>query len=125
MVSLHQRAGRTDLTPRGGQAKSPQGDRLFFPKRLTQGDKQVNTSIKTSAVSAAPSEWHQIDWARTHGTVRRLQARMVKATEARDWRRVKALQRFLVRSFSGKALAVRRVTENQGRRTPGVDGDWE
>jgi RNA-directed DNA polymerase len=47
---------------------------------------------------------------------------MVKATEAGDWRRVKALQRFLVRSFSGKALAVRRVTENQGRRTPGVDG---
>ena len=82
----------------------------------------MSTSIKTSAVSAALSEWHQIDWARTHGTVRRLQARMVKATQAGDWRRVKALQRFLVRSFSGKALAVRRVTENQGRRTPGVDG---
>ncbi|HWZ71850.1 MAG TPA: group II intron reverse transcriptase/maturase, partial [Casimicrobiaceae bacterium] len=82
----------------------------------------MRTSIKTSAVSAAPSEWHQIDWARTHGTVRRLQARMVKATQAGDWRRVKALQRFLARSFSGKALAVRRVTENQGRRTPGVDG---
>jgi RNA-directed DNA polymerase len=47
---------------------------------------------------------------------------MVKATQAGDWRRVKALQRFLVRSFCGKALAVRRVTENQGRRTPGVDG---
>jgi len=47
---------------------------------------------------------------------------MVKATQAGDWRRVKALQRFLARSFSGKALAVRRVTENQGRRTPGVDG---
>ena len=81
----------------------------------------MNTPIKTSAVSAAPSEWHQFDWARINGTVRRLQARMVKATQAGDWRRVKALQRFLARSFCGKALAVRRVTENQGSRTPGVD----
>jgi len=81
----------------------------------------VNTPIKTSAVSAVPTEWHQLDWARINGTVRRLQARMVKATQAGDWRRVKALQRFLARSFCGKALAVRRVTENQGSRTPGVD----
>ncbi len=81
----------------------------------------MNTPMKTSAVSTAPSEWHQLDWARINGTVRRLQARMVKATQAGDWRRVKALQRMLARSFCGKALAVRRVTENQGSRTPGVD----
>jgi RNA-directed DNA polymerase len=36
---------------------------------------------------------------------------------------VKALQRFLVNSFSAKALAVRRVSENAGKRTPGVDGE--
>ena len=42
------------------------------------------------------------------------------------WDRVKALQRLLTRSFSGKALAVRRVTENTGKRTPGVDGEtWK
>ena len=82
----------------------------------------MSTLIPTSAVSAAPGEWHQLDWARIHGTVRRLQTRMVKATQTGDWRRVKALQRLLPRSFSGKALAVRRVTENQGSRTPGVDG---
>ena len=39
---------------------------------------------------------------------------------------MKALQRLLTRSFSGKALAVRRVTENTGKRTPGVDGEtWK
>jgi len=53
--------------------------------------------------------------------VRRLQARIVKATQAGDWRRVKVLQRFLTRSFAGKAVAVKRVTENQGKNTPGVD----
>jgi RNA-directed DNA polymerase len=35
---------------------------------------------------------------------------------------VKALQHLLTRSHSGKLLAVKRVTENRGKRTPGVDG---
>jgi RNA-directed DNA polymerase len=34
---------------------------------------------------------------------------------------VKALQRLLTHSFSGKAIAVRRVTENKGKKTSGVD----
>jgi RNA-directed DNA polymerase len=34
---------------------------------------------------------------------------------------VKALQWLLTHSFSGRALAVKRVTENKGRNTPGVD----
>lgn len=55
--------------------------------------------------------------------MRRLQARIVKATQEKRWGKVKALQRLLTRSFSGKALAVKRVTENQGKRTPGVDGE--
>jgi RNA-directed DNA polymerase len=49
--------------------------------------------------------------------------RIVKATKEGRWGKVKALQRLLTHSFSGKALAVRRVTENQGRKTPGVDGE--
>ena len=56
-----------------------------------------------------------------HREVRRLQARIVKATKEGRWGKVKALQWLLTHSFSGKALAVRRVTENQGKKTPGVD----
>jgi len=42
------------------------------------------------------------------------------------WGKVKALQHLLTHSFSGKALAVKRVTENKGKRTPGVDGKiWD
>ncbi|HMV55078.1 MAG TPA: group II intron reverse transcriptase/maturase [Rhodocyclaceae bacterium] len=81
----------------------------------------MSTQSTASAASAAQLGWHQLDWSRIHGTVRRLQARIVKATQVGDWRRVKALQRALTRSFSGKALAVKRVTENQGKHTPGVD----
>jgi RNA-directed DNA polymerase len=46
---------------------------------------------------------------------------MVKATQAGRWGKVKALQPLLTHSFSAKALAVRRVTDNQGKRTPGID----
>ncbi|MCI0423976.1 MAG: group II intron reverse transcriptase/maturase, partial [Acidobacteria bacterium] len=45
----------------------------------------------------------------------------VKATQESRWGKVKALQRLLACSFSGKALAVKRVTDNQGKHTPGVD----
>lgn len=68
-------------------------------------------------------EWHSIDWAKCQQTVRRLQARIVKATQEGRYGKVKALQWTLTHSFSAKALAVRRVTENQGKNTPGVDGE--
>lgn len=73
------------------------------------------------AVSHAADGWHSIDWQAVQKNVRRLQARIVKATKDGKWGKVKALQHVLTHSFSGKALAVRRVTENQGKRTPGVD----
>jgi ABC-type Mn2+/Zn2+ transport system ATPase subunit len=58
--------------------------------------------------------------------VRRLQVRIVQATKASRWGRVRALQRLLTHSYSGKVLAVRRVTENNGKKTPGVDQEiWD
>jgi len=76
----------------------------------------------TGAVSHHEVDWHSMDWEQAHRTVRRLQARIVKATQAGRWGKVKALQHLLTHSFSAKVLAVKRVTENQGKRTPGVDG---
>lgn len=76
--------------------------------------------------AGAPSHvedgWHSIDWQQVNQNVRRLQARIVKATQEGRWGKVKALQHLLTHSYSGKAFAVRRVTENRGKRTPGVDG---
>src|SRR5947207_817859 len=78
------------------------------------------------AASHTMGDWHAIDWRSLNQNVRRLQARIVKATKEGRWGKVKALQRLLTHSFSGKALAVRRVTENQGKRTPGVDHEtWD
>ncbi len=66
-------------------------------------------------------QWHKIDWAKSHQIVRRLQARIVKATQEGRHNKVKALQWLLTHSFSAKAIAIKRVTENQGKKTPGVD----
>jgi RNA-directed DNA polymerase len=74
-----------------------------------------------SASSRGPKDWLAIDWRRVDRHVRTMQMRIAKATQECDWRRVKALQRSLTRSFAARALAVRRVTENQGKRTAGVD----
>ena len=65
--------------------------------------------------------WHEIHWPMAFQIVARLQTRIAKAAKAGEWRKVRALQRLLTKSSSAKALAVRKVTENQGRKTPGVD----
>lgn len=80
-------------------------------------------------VGAAPdaaTPWHALNGRQAGRRVRRLPARSVKAIPAKRWGKVHALTHLVTHSFSGKALAVRRVTENSGRRTPGVDGDlWD
>jgi len=75
----------------------------------------------TGAPFHGGTDWPAIDWQAANHNVRRLQARIVKAPQEKRWGKVKALQRLLTHSLSGKALAVRRVTENQGKNTPGVD----
>jgi RNA-directed DNA polymerase len=81
----------------------------------------MTTAQAVGAVSSEAAEWYAIDWQAVHRNVRRLQVRIVKAVKDGRWGKVRALQRLLTHSFSGKVLAVRRVTENQGKKTPGVD----
>lgn len=79
-----------------------------------------------AVASRVPKDWTAIDWRRVQRNVRVMQHRIAKATQAGSLRRAKALQRSLTRSFSAKALAVKRVTENQGKKTAGVDRElWD
>src|ERR1039458_573445 len=82
----------------------------------------MNTGINVCASSYGFVQWPNINWTRCIRNVRRLQIRIVKATQDGRWNKVKVLQRLLTSSFSGKALAVKRVTENDGKKTAGVDG---
>jgi RNA-directed DNA polymerase len=79
---------------------------------------------KADAVSSGKPEcsWHQINWYKALQHVRKVQLRIAKATREGKSRKVKSLQRLLTHSFHAKALAVKRVTENKGKATPGVDG---
>ena len=79
--------------------------------------------MDAAARACAPSgmTWGCINWSDVQRQVRRLQARIVKALQVGWHNKVKALQWLLTHSFSGKALAVKRVTENKGKNTAGVD----
>jgi len=68
-------------------------------------------------------EWNQTDWQKLERRVYKLQKRIYKASSRGDIKAVRRLQKTLMRSTSGKMLAVRRVTQdNQGKKTAGVDG---
>ncbi len=77
--------------------------------------------IDAGAPAHAEQMWLQANWSHIMAEVKRLQVRIAKATREGRWGKVNALQRLLTRSHSGKMLAVKRVTENRGKRTPGVD----
>lgn len=65
--------------------------------------------------------WEAIDWQKALAYVKKLQVRIVKAQKEGQYSKVKSLQWLLTHSFYAKALAVKRVTSNQGKRTSGVD----
>lgn len=84
--------------------------------------KQQSDGVKKKCASShMAAEWTAIDWNKCECHVRKLQARIVKAQKERRYGKVKALQHLLVTSFEAKALAVRRVTSNKGKRTAGID----
>ena len=74
------------------------------------------------AASHRTVDWHAIPWPKVYATVRRLQARIVKAVREGKGHKVKALVYLLTHSFAGRALAILRVVSNSGAKTAGVDG---
>jgi len=80
-------------------------------------------NAKACAPSGRNAAWDSIDWKQAEEYVKRLQMRIVKAQKEGRHGKVKSLQWLLTHSFYAKASAVKRVTENKGKRTPGVDGE--
>jgi len=69
------------------------------------------------------TQWHAINWRKANRVVKNLRQRIFKATREGRWKTVRNLQRLLMKSLSNIYLAVRRCTQqNQGKKTPGVDG---
>ncbi len=91
-----------------------------------KGKKQMAVEINNLTGAFPNLEWHSINWKEVQTNVNRLQVRLVKALKENRWNKAKALQHLLTRSFSGKAMAVKRVTENTGKKTAGADNQlWD
>src|SRR3989304_4524536 len=68
-------------------------------------------------------DWKTIPWKKFQRNVFRLQKRIYQAQIRGDFKRVRSLQRLLLRSYSARCLAVRQVSQdNRGKNPPGVDG---
>jgi RNA-directed DNA polymerase len=76
----------------------------------------------TGTVPQGPPDWHAIRWRKVERSVSRLQTRIAKAMREGKRGKVHALRRILTRSLGAACVAVRRVTTNKGKGTPGVDG---
>jgi len=71
----------------------------------------------------AALDWDAVDWRAVEDDVRRLRQRIFTASKAGDLKKVRNLQKLMLRSRANTLHSVRRVTElNAGRRTAGVDG---
>jgi RNA-directed DNA polymerase len=89
--------------------------------KQTEEAKQRTAAQAAGAASHDPVDWPAIDWPPAHAIGRRLPARLVKATQGGRWGKVHTWQRVLPHSWSGQVLAVKRVTENPGKHTGGID----
>ncbi len=82
----------------------------------------TSSFVRTGAPINLFEKGNRGQWDHLEKQVKRLQFRIAKATREGRWNKVRCLQRLLTRSYAAKALAVRRVTRNRGKRTCGVDG---
>lgn len=88
---------------------------------------KLDAAAASVAVVNGPEDdalsWNAVRWRKVEDDVRRLRQRIFTATQAGDLKRVRNLQKLMLRSRSNTLVSVRRVTEiNAGRLTPGVDG---
>lgn len=121
--------GSGNYCHRGSRFASPEREQTLTglelqEYKISMNDEKFNDALceNTSRITKA-KKWSEIDWKTAYKYVNRLQVRIVKATEKKDWNLVKRLQHLLTNSFYAKALAVKKVTSNRGKNTPGVDND--
>ena len=76
---------------------------------------------KPGALGDDATKWNSIDWKETRRKVRRQQVCITKAVQENRRNKVRSIQYLLTRSFYAKLLAVKRVTSNKGKKTPGFD----
>ena len=90
-------------------------------KLLNVSRSMISSQDKKLTDAQLRQKWKTIDWHKVEKSVNKLQTRITKAVLQNKWNLVKRLQHLLTHSYSAKLLAVRRVTQNKGKRTSGID----
>jgi RNA-directed DNA polymerase len=69
-----------------------------------------------------PTEWNAINWRKANRTVRNLRQRIFRAAQEGNLKKVRSLQKLMLKSYSNRLVSIRRVTQvNAGKNTPGMD----
>jgi RNA-directed DNA polymerase len=69
-----------------------------------------------------PTDWNSVNWRKANRQVRNLRQRIFRASRQGDLKKVRSLQKLMLRSYSNTLMSVRQVTQvNAGKRTAGVD----
>ena len=68
------------------------------------------------------TEWHAIDWQKAFRLLKNLRSRIFRAAQEGNYKKVRSLQKLMLRSYANRVTSVRRITQlNAGKDTPGVD----
>ena len=85
----------------------------------------METYIKFNKSATTPQiyDWYSIDWKKIHKYVKKLRQRIFRAEQLGQKRKVRKLQRLMIKSNANLLLSIKRVTQiNKGKKTAGVDG---
>ncbi|MEG3900347.1 MULTISPECIES: group II intron reverse transcriptase/maturase [unclassified Microcoleus] len=76
----------------------------------------------TNGLRKRLEDWNQISWRKVNKLVRNLRQRIFRARKLGDFRKLRSLQKLMLRSYANLLLSVRRITQtNQGKATAGID----
>ncbi|WP_107121254.1 reverse transcriptase N-terminal domain-containing protein [Streptomyces griseorubiginosus] len=90
---------------------------------ISAADTAANSTDLVNGPEGTALDWDALDWQAQEESVRRLRQRIFTASQAGDLKRVRNLQKLILRSRANTLVSVRWVTEiNAGRKTAGIDG---
>src|SRR5919202_3287617 len=79
-------------------------------------------SMATNGLKRRLEDWNQINWRKVNKLVRNLRQRIFRAKKLGDFRKLRSLQKLMLRSYANLLLSVRRITQtNKGKATAGID----
>ena len=83
----------------------------------------MGSKTTTNGLRKQLESWNQINWKKVNKAVRNLRQRIFRARKLGDFRKLRNLQKLMLRSYANLLLSVRRITQtNQGKATAGIDG---